>query len=159
MLYGHHTAQGIVQLYYDIKRMVSFNFVLIWENLNACTIKDFIASPKLKILWTVWIGAVWFTVLDLKSGYCQVEMDEASKPLTAFTVGPLGFYECDHMLFGLVNALATFQRLMETCLADLQLNWCLIYLSDMVVFSKMLKEHLLQLRTWTEIETQQMWVF
>ena len=40
----------------------------------------------------------------------------------AFTVGLLGFYECDHMPFGLVNALAMFQRLMERCLGDLQLN-------------------------------------
>ena len=69
-------------------------------------------------------GAVWFTALDLKSGYWHVEMDEASKPLMAFTVGPLGFYECDCMLFGLVNVWAMFQRLMETCLGDLQLKKC-----------------------------------
>ena len=43
--------------------------------------------------------AVWFTALDLKSGYWQVEMDEESKLLMAYTVGPLGFYECDHMPF------------------------------------------------------------
>ena len=73
-------------------------------------------------------------------------MDEASKPMTAFTAGPLGFYECDWMPFGLVNALVTFQRLMETCLGDLQLKWCLVYLDDVVVFSEMLKEHLIWLR-------------
>ena len=39
-------------------------------------------------------GACIFTSLDLKSGYWQVELDEESIPLTAFTVGPLGFYEC-----------------------------------------------------------------
>ena len=50
------------------------------------------------------------------------------------------------MLFGLVNALAMFQRLMETYLGDLQLNWCLIYLDDIVEFSKTTKEHLIQLR-------------
>ena len=60
----------------------------------------------------------------------------SSKPLTASTVGPLGFYKCDHMSFGLVNALATFQRLMKTCLGDQQLNWHLIYLNDMIAFSK-----------------------
>ena len=67
-------------------------------------------------------GAIRFSALDLKSGYWQVEMDEAFKPL----MGPLGFYECDPMPFGLVNAPATFQRLMKTFLGDIQLNWCLI---------------------------------
>ena len=45
-------------------------------------------------------------------------MDEDSKSLIAFTVGPLGFYECERMPFGLTNALATFQHLMESCLGD-----------------------------------------
>ena len=50
------------------------------------------------------------------------------------------------MPFGLVNAPATFQRLMETCLGDLQLNWCLVYLDNIIVFFKMPKDHLVQLR-------------
>ena len=91
-------------------------------------------------------GAVWFTVLDLKSGCWQVQMDGASKPLTAFTVGPLGFYKCDRMPFGLVNVPATFQRLIETCLGNLQLNGYLIYLDNIIVFLKMPKDHLVQLR-------------
>ena len=49
-------------------------------------------------------GSVWFTALYLKLGYWQVKMDEASKPLKAFTIGLLGFHKCDHMPFGLVNA-------------------------------------------------------
>ena len=69
-------------------------------------------------------------------------MDEESKPLTAFTVGLLGFYECERMPFGLTNAPATFQRLMETCLGDLNLHWCIIYLDDIVIFSKDLSSHL-----------------
>ena len=67
-------------------------------------------------------GAEILTFLDLKSWYWQVEMEEDSKKLTTFTVGPLGFYECDQMSFGLTNAPATFQRLMETCLGDLHLS-------------------------------------
>ena len=69
-------------------------------------------------------------------------MDEESKPLTTFTVGPLGFYECKRMPFRLTNAPATFQTLMETCLGDLNLHWCIIYLDDIVIFSKDLVSHL-----------------
>ena len=68
-----------------------------------------------------------------------------SKPLTAFTVGPLGFYECKRMPFGLTNAPATFQRLMENCLGDLNLLWCIIYLDDIVIFSKDPASHLKKL--------------
>ena len=63
-------------------------------------------------------------------------MDDESKPLTVFTVGPLGFYECERMPFGLTNARAMFQHLMETCLGDLNLQWCIIYLDDIVISSK-----------------------
>ena len=76
----------------------------------------------------------------------QVEMDKMSKQLKAFTVGPLGFYECERMPFGLSNAPATFQRLMESFLGELHLNWCIIYLDDIIVFSKMPKEHIERLR-------------
>ena len=91
-------------------------------------------------------GSVIFTSLDLKSGYWQVEMDEMSKQLMAFTMDPLGFYKCERMLFSLINAPATFQRLMESCLGDLHLNWCIIYLDDIIVFSKTPKEHIKRLR-------------
>ena len=73
-------------------------------------------------------------------------MDEESKPLTAFTVGPLGFYECERMPFGLTNAPATFQRLMETSLGDLNLHWCIIYLDDIVISSKDWASHLERLK-------------
>ena len=92
------------------------------------------------------MGAVSFTTPDLKLGCWPVEMDEASKPLRAFMVGLLGFYGCDCIPFRLVNAPSTFQRLLETCLGDCQPNWCLIYLNDIIVFSKMPKDHLVELR-------------
>ena len=62
--------------------------------------------------------AMWF----FKLGYWQVKIDEASIPLMAFTVGLWGFFECDNMPFRLMNAPATFQRLMETFLGGLQLS-------------------------------------
>ena len=72
-------------------------------------------------------------------------MDEESNLPTAFTVGPLGFYECDRMPFRLTNAPATFQQLMETCLSYLNLNWCIIYLDDTVIILKGLASHLVRL--------------
>ena len=57
-------------------------------------------------------------------------------------MGLLGFYECERMPFGLTNTPATFQRLMETCLGDLNLHWCILYLDDIVIFSKDLASHL-----------------
>ena len=90
-------------------------------------------------------GAEWFTSLDLKSGYWQVEMEEESKALTAFTVGPLGFYKCKRMPFGSKNASGTFQRLIQSCLGNLNLQYCIIYLDDIIVFSKTPEEHLMRL--------------
>ena len=91
-------------------------------------------------------GTVWFTFLDVKLGYWQVEMEENCKALTAFTVRPLGFYECERMPFRLTNAPAMFQCLMQSCLGDLHLQYCIIYLDDIIVFPKTPEEHLDRLR-------------
>ena len=77
--------------------------------------------------------------------YWQVEMAEEWKACTAFTCGPLGFYECDTMPFGATNAPATFQRLMHDCLGDLHMNWCIVYLDDIISFSDTKEEHLKRL--------------
>ena len=57
-------------------------------------------------------------------------------------VGNLGFFECDCMPFGLCNTPATFQRLMQNCLGELNLTYCLTYLDDILVFSQTAEEHL-----------------
>ena len=128
------------------KKDGSLRFCIDLRKLNACTIKDVYSLPRIDETLDCLDGSVIFTLLDLKSGYWQVEMEEMSKQLMAFTVGPLGFYECERMPFGLTNAPATFQRLTESCLGDLHLNWCIIYLDDIIVFSEMLKEHIKRLR-------------
>ena len=76
----------------------------------------------------------------------QVELAEASRPLTAFTIGLLGFYECVRMPFGLTNTPATFQCLMESCLGEMHLKWCIIYLDDIIIFSNTPEEHIERLR-------------
>ena len=69
-----------------------------------------------------------------------------SKALTTFTLRPLRFYECERMPFRLTNAPATFQCFMQSCLGNLHLQYCIIYLDDIIVFSKMPEEHLDRLR-------------
>ena len=114
--------------------------------LNNRTVKDGYSLPHIEDTLDCLHGAVWFSTLYLKSGYWQVELEEEAKPLTAFTMGPLGFRECECMPFGLTNAPATFQRLMESCLGTLHLNWCIIYLDDIIVFSRTPEEHLHRLK-------------
>ena len=75
-----------------------------------------------------------------------MELTEASRFLTAFTIGPLGFYECVQMPFSLTNAPATFQCLMKPCLGEMHFKWCIIYLDDIIVFSKTPEEHIQRLR-------------
>ena len=88
------------------------------------------------------VGAGHFSCLDLKPGFWQIKMHESSKQYTMFTVGNLGFFKCYCMPFGLCNVPATFQWLMQNCLGELNLIYCLIYLDDTVIFSQMAEEHL-----------------
>ena len=69
-------------------------------------------------------------------------MDESSNQYTTFIIGNLGFFECNCMLFGICNAPTTFQWLMQNCLGELNLIYCLIYLNDIVVFLHTAKKHL-----------------
>ena len=122
------------------KKDGSLRFCIDLRKLNNRTIKDAQSLPRIEDSLDCLDGETIFTSLDLQSGYWQVELIEASSPLTAFTVGPLRFYECVQMPFGLANALATFQHLMESCLGEMHLKWCIIYLEEITVFSKMPEE-------------------
>ena len=73
-------------------------------------------------------------------------MDETSKQYTAFTIGSLGFFKCECMPFRLCNTPATFQRLMQNCLGELNLTYCLIYLDDIITFSNNEDDHLHHMR-------------
>ena len=124
------------------KKDSSMRFCVNLRKLNNWTVKDAYSLPGINEMLHSLQGSQWFSSLDLKSGYWQVEMDEDSKPLTVFTVGLLGYYECERMPFGLANTPATLQHLLETCLGDLNLHWCIIYLNDIVIFSKDPASHL-----------------
>ena len=119
----------------------SLRFCINLRKLNQ-TIKDACLLPHIDETLDSLQGSQWLSSLYLKSGCWQVEMDEDSKPLTVFTVGPLGFYKHERMPLGLTNTPTTLQRLMEACLGDLNLHWCIIYLDDIIIFSKDLTSHL-----------------
>ena len=93
------------------------------------------------------VGAQFFPTMDLKSGFWQVKMAKESQQYTytAFMVGSMGVYEF-LMPYGLCNAPAMFQRLMQNCLGELNLTYALIYLDDMIVFSRTEEDHLHCLR-------------
>ena len=127
------------------KKNGALRFCLDLRHLNRLTVPDCYSLPRIDSTLDVLAGSRWFSCLDLKSGYWQVPLAEEDKCKTAFTVGPLGFWECERMLFGLTNAPATFQRLMENCMGDLHLNYCLLYLDDIIIFNKTYEEHILHL--------------
>ena len=128
------------------KKNGELRFCIDLRKLNARTVKDAYSLPRIDETLERLKGSCVFSSLDLKSGYWQVEIEEDSKQYTAFTLGPLGFLECNRMPFGATNAPATFQRLMESCLGDLNLNWCIIYLDDVVVFAPTVPEYLTRLQ-------------
>ena len=85
-------------------------------------------------------GSKWFSVLDLRSGYYQIQMSEADREKTAF-ICPLGFYQFERMPQGISGAPATFQRVMERTIGDMNFLEVLVYLDDLIVFGRTIEEH------------------
>ena len=124
------------------KKDRGLHFCIDFHHLNACMKKDSYPLPQIQEALESLVDAGHFSCLDLKSGFWQIRMDEASKQYTTFTVGNLGFFKCDRMPFRLCNVPATFQQLMQNCMGELNFIYCLIYLDDLIVFSRTAEEHL-----------------
>ncbi|KAI5094884.1 hypothetical protein C0J45_14959, partial [Silurus meridionalis] len=122
------------------KKNNSVRLCIDFRKLNSQTIKDAYALPNLEEAFSVLTGSKWFSVLDLKSGYYQIEMEESDKQKNTF-VCPLGFWEFNRMPQEITNAPSTFQRLMERCMGDLNRKEVLVFIDDLIVFSKTLEEH------------------
>ena len=120
-------------------------FCIDFRKLNDVTRKDAQPLPRIDETLYAMGGACYFSTLDLASGYWQVERDPKDKEKTAF-VTPYGLYQFNVMPFGLCNAPATFQQLMEQVLAGLHWSVCLVYLDDIIVFSSTVDRHLEILR-------------
>ena len=117
-------------------------FCIHFWHLNACTKKDSYPLPRIQEALESLVSAGYFSCLDLKSRFWQIKMNESSRQYNMFTVGNIDFFECKHMPFRLCNAPATFQQLMQNCLGELNLIYCLIYLDNIAVFSQTAQEHL-----------------
>ena len=102
---------------------------------------DVFPLPRIDDSLDLLADSKYFTTLDLAAGYWQVRMSPESQEKTAF-VTHSGLYEFAVMPFGLCNAPATFQRLMESVLVGLARDTCIVYLDDILVLGKTFQEHL-----------------
>ncbi|GBN75169.1 Retrovirus-related Pol polyprotein from transposon 297 [Araneus ventricosus] len=127
------------------KKDGSRRFCVDYRKLNEITIKDSYPLPRIDDTLDALNGSQWFSTLDLKSGYWQVEIQLEDKEKTAFTTGQ-GLWQFKVMPFGLCNAPATFERLMETVLRGLTSEAYLVYLDDIIIVGRTFQEHLNNIR-------------
>lgn len=147
-------AQGIIQpssspwaspVVLVPKKDGSLRFCIDYRRLNTITRKDVYPLPRVDDLLVALGEAQYFTSLDLASGYWQIGLSEDARQKSTF-VTYNGLFEFLRMPFGLCNAPATFQRLMQRVLAGLEYKCCFAYLDDVLVASKTFHDHLAHLR-------------
>ncbi|GFQ89354.1 retrovirus-related Pol polyprotein from transposon 297 [Trichonephila clavata] len=128
------------------KRDNTWRFCVDYRLLNRITKKDVYLLPRIDDTLDSLQGSKFFSSMDLSSGYWQIEVDEADLEKTAF-ITPEGLYEFNVMPFGLCNAPATFERMMDNLLRHIKWTMCLCYLDDIIVFSETFDDHLQRLRS------------
>lgn len=120
-------------------------FCVDYRALNTATVTDAYPLPRIDDTLDALAGVQWFSTLDLKSGYHQVEVAEEDREKTAFSFGQ-GLWQFKVMPFGLCNAPSCFERLMERVLEGLQWKAALVYLDDVLVFGSTFEEELDRLK-------------
>src|SRR5579862_5262965 len=125
-----------------IKKSGSYRFCIDYRVLNKVTKTDAYPLPRIDELLERYETSKWFTSIDLAAGFHQVEMDENDREKTAFTCS-MELYEFNVMPFGLKNAPATFQRLMNNILYDYIGDFVEVYIDDIMIHSKNFKDHII----------------
>ncbi len=118
----------------------TYRFLVDFRRLNSITKKDSYPQPSAEELLHRLAGHRYFTKLDLKSGYFQIPIHESDIPKTAIATQD-GLYEFTVLAQGLMNAPPTFQRVMNELLANGRWDYVVVYLDDIVIFSKIIEEH------------------
>ena len=106
-------------------------FCVDYRRLNLATVKDAYLQPRIDDILDMLAGKRWFSTLDLPSGYWQVSLSPEARCKTAFATHS-GLFQFRVMPFGLCNAPATFERLMDRALQGLRWSRCLVYLDDII---------------------------
>ena len=142
-------AQGYIQpsnspygapVLFAPKKDGSLRLCLDFRGLNNQTVKDKYPLPRDQDIFDQLQGARYFSSLDALWGYWQIRMAKDSVKKTSIRT-PLGSYEFLVMPFGLTNAPATFQRFMDEALRDYTMKFCMVYIDDIIIYSKTAKEH------------------
>lgn len=122
------------------KKDGKYRFCVDYRRLNAVTMKDSYPLPHIEDTIKQLGGSSYFSKLDLKSGYFQLPIDENDKSKTAF-ITSRGLWEFNVLPQGLKNSPPSFQRVLNNLLANGRWQFCLIYLDDIIIYSKSFNEH------------------
>lgn len=122
-----------------------WRIVIDYRKLNEQTIEDKYPLPLIESVLDNLGRAEYFTTLDLASGFHQIEIEEKDREKTAFSTEE-GHFHFKRMAFGLKNAPASFQRLINQSLLGLTPQQCMVYLDDIIIYSKSLQEHMIRLK-------------
>lgn len=105
-----------------------------YRPLNDVTCKDSYPLPRIDNTLDYIIGSCWFSSLNLRSDYWQFELAPEARPKTTFSIGQ-GSWKCKVMPFGICNAPATFEHLMERVLPDIPWSCFVVYLDNLLSYT------------------------